>query len=152
MLSEVLSLSLLPDSWLFIAGWFVSDAYCTFGNWQSSTIYEIFMLQRDAEKKTYSNPVGAVYPCYIIFTRDITSKYVSMECLFVWVLHYTTFSNFTHYIAVLPQTSMVTSPTPPRPTFHGARKNPEYQKTPKTQVNGVRWDSVPFNFWWIRGL
>ena len=37
------------------------------------------------------------------------------------------------------------------PTVHGPRKSPEYLITRASNLLylGVRWDSVPFNFWWI---
>lgn len=47
-----------------LLGWFISDAYGTFGNWQRSTICEIFLLRRDAHR--YSKPVGALHPSYIM--------------------------------------------------------------------------------------
>ena len=100
------------------AGWFVSDAYCTFGNWQSSTIYEMFMLQRDAKKKKH---IQTLWELCIHFTSF--SPGISLPNMYPWsafclsfTLYYS--SNFTHYIylflfvffPVFPQTSMVTSP------------------------------------------
>lgn len=82
-----------------LLGWFISDAYGTFGNWQRSTICEIFLLRRDAHR--YSKPVGALHPSYIMeipvqLHQGYIYIYIASKCI-ICVQYQRPFLSFTLY-------------------------------------------------------